>query len=114
LELQQGPAVVDQLKAFTQAAEGGVFQPGGLGWGLRLRLWRGGMTAGAGCPAAAGGGHGLLAGSSPLPEASMSYWAIHTGSLRFGTKHQGIQFNLPLGQCQTDFSPRNAWNAPGI
>ena len=35
-ELQQGPAVVDQLQAVPQAGEGGVFQPGGLGRGDRL------------------------------------------------------------------------------
>ena len=33
-ELQQGPAVVDQLQALPQAGEGGVFQPGGL-----IRCW---------------------------------------------------------------------------
>ena len=37
-ELQQGPAVIDQLQAVPQAAEGGVFQPGRLGRGVRL--WR--------------------------------------------------------------------------
>jgi hypothetical protein len=42
-----------------------VFQPGGLG---RQCRW-GSDTAGYGHPASAGGGHWLLAGSEPLPEA---------------------------------------------
>lgn len=36
-QLQQGPAVVDQLQAVPQARKCGVFQPGGLVGGL---LWR--------------------------------------------------------------------------
>ena len=35
-EIQQGPAVVDQLQAIPQAAEGGVLQPGRLVRGVRL------------------------------------------------------------------------------
>ena len=70
-ELQQGPAVVDQLQAVPQAGEGGVFQPGGLSRGLGLRLGWGGSAAGGGCPVAAGGGHGLLMGSEPLPEVGV-------------------------------------------
>ena len=45
-ELQQGPAVVDQLQAVPQAREGGVFQPGGLSRGLGLRRWWGAGAAG--------------------------------------------------------------------
>ena len=45
-QLQQGPAVVDQLQAVPQAREGGVLQPGGLGRGWSLRRWWGGETAG--------------------------------------------------------------------
>ena len=55
-ELQQGPAVVDQLQAIPQAGEGGVLQPGGLG---RQCRWRS-ETAGCGCLAAVGGGHWVL------------------------------------------------------
>ena len=59
-ELQQGPAVVDQLETVSQAGEGGVLQPGGLSRGLGLRLWRGEGDIGGGCPAAAGSRHWLL------------------------------------------------------
>ena len=55
-EFEQGPAVVDQLQAVSQAGEGGVFQPGGLG---RQCRWRS-ETAGCGCLAAVGGGHWVL------------------------------------------------------
>ena len=43
-ELQQGPAVVDQLQAIPQAGEGGVFQPGGLG--SLQRRWGSGAVGG--------------------------------------------------------------------
>jgi hypothetical protein len=48
-----------------------VLQPGGLG--RRERLWCEGGTTGGGRPPSAGGGHGSLAGSLPLPEAPIGY-----------------------------------------
>jgi hypothetical protein len=82
-EFQQGPAVVDQLQAVSQAGEGGVFQPGGLG----RRCRRGSETAGCGCPAAAGGGHWLLAGSRQLPEAVVGREKGYAGSAWFPSNH---------------------------
>ena len=43
-ELQQGPAVVDQLEAIPQAGEGGMFKPGGLG--SLQRRWGSGAVGG--------------------------------------------------------------------
>lgn len=83
-EFEQGPAVVDQLQAVPQAREGGVFQPGGLDRRQSLRCcWDGG----AGCPAAAGGGHWLLVGSEPLPVTEMSRETNYAGSALFWSGH---------------------------
>lgn len=60
-----------------------MLQPGGLGRGLGLRLWRGEGAIGCGCPAAAGGGHWLLAASRPLPEAVAKREKGHAGSAWF-------------------------------
>ena len=70
-ELQQGPAVVDQLQAIPETRKGGVFKPGRLGRGLSLRRWWRGGAAGGSCPAAVGGGHWLLVESQPLPEVAV-------------------------------------------
>ena len=79
-KFQQGPAVVDQLQAVSQAGEGGVFQPGGLVRKLGLLDWRGGGAIGGGCPAAAGCWHLLLVGSEPLPVAVVESGEGYAGS----------------------------------
>lgn len=58
-ELQQGPAVVDQLQAIPETRKGGVFKPGRLGRGLELRARWGARSADGGWASAAGGGHWL-------------------------------------------------------
>ena len=96
-ELQQGPAVVDQLETVPQAREGGVFQPGGLVKQAGLAGWRGGGTTRGRCPAAADGGHWLLAALSPLPGASMGHWPIHARSALFWSGLKGKQVEQAAG-----------------
>ena len=66
-----------------------VLQPVGLSRGLGLRLWRGEGDIGGGCPAAAGGGHWLLLGSEPLPEAPVPRAESYAGSAWFQSDHLG-------------------------
>jgi hypothetical protein len=84
-----------------------VFQPGGLSRSFVLRLWWGAGATGGGCPAAAGGGHGLLVGSEPLPEAvidsgkklqdlhgsSQIIWASESARARGTGSYEGPHMN---------------------
>ena len=66
-----------------------MFKPGGLGRDLGLSIGWGEGAAGAGGPAAAGGGHWLLVGSGPLPEAAISRDTNYAGSALFGLGPEG-------------------------
>jgi hypothetical protein len=114
-EFEQSPAVADQLQAVPQAREGGVFQPGELV--TRVRLGRGGGTAGGRCTRAAGGGHLMLAGSSPLPEASMGYRAIHARFASCWSGRQGKQVDQFGGLgflCGSAEEPRVISSVPKV
>ena len=71
-----------------------MFQPGGL---VRQCRW-GSDTAGYGRPAAAGGGHWLLVGSQPLPEAMVGRGESYAGSAWFQSDHPGRQVGQGEGQ----------------
>lgn len=64
-----------------------MFQPGGLVG--EMRLGRGGAAAEGGCSAAAGGGHWLLVGSEPLPEAIVDGEKENAGSAWFRSDKEG-------------------------
>jgi hypothetical protein len=123
-KLQQGPAVVHKLQAVPQAAEGGVFQPGGLVMKVGVRCCRGGGAGGCGRPVAAGGGHWLLVGSGPLPEAVIGSGEGYAESAWFQSDHPGKRVDQKEGQgllCGSVYEPglmnhlpETDWHAVGL
>ena len=79
-----------------------MFKPGGLGRDLGLSIGWGEGAAGAGGPAAAGGGHWLLVGSEQLPDELMGSGKGHAGSAWRWSVRLGMRFDKarrPKGSC---------------